>query len=86
MLTDSHLFGELSSADLEDLADECIATFSEMEGKKGYKPSPDDIDTIEGSVLERWENYGGCCCGSVIGSRLRDYIEHGTPMDRDDSH
>jgi MoxR-like ATPase len=86
MLTDSHLFGGVPSADLEDLADECIATFSEMEGKKGYKPSPDDIDMIEGSVLDRWENYGGCCCGSVIGSRLRDYIEHGTPMDRDDSH
>lgn len=85
ILTNSHLFGERSSADLEERADECIALFGEMEDKKGYKPSPEDIDYIEQKVLDRWENNGGCCCYEVIAKRLRDYVEHGIPMGWEDS-
>ncbi|OBT62938.1 hypothetical protein VE03_07886 [Pseudogymnoascus sp. 23342-1-I1] len=86
MQINSHIFGEVCSSDLEDTADECIAIFRKMEAGKNYKPSPEDIDMIEEKVLDRWERNGGCCCSEVICSRLRGYIEHGTPIDQGDSY
>jgi hypothetical protein len=83
-LTDAHLFGETRSADLEGRADECIATFGEMEAA-GYERSAEDIDYIAEKVIDQWQFNGGCCCYEIIGSRLRDYVEHGTPMSRDAS-
>ncbi|KFY49255.1 hypothetical protein V495_00636 [Pseudogymnoascus sp. VKM F-4514 (FW-929)] len=84
-VTDAHLFGETRSADLEGRADECIATFGEMEAE-GYERSPEDIDYIAEKVIDQWQFNGGCCCYEIIGSRLRDYVEHGTPMNRDVSN
>ncbi|KFY07122.1 hypothetical protein V492_07430 [Pseudogymnoascus sp. VKM F-4246] len=82
MLPDTHIFGEILTEDLENIADEYIEMFGEIEGQTNYRPSPEEIDTIEGTVHDRWEFKGGCGCFDIICNRLRDYIEHGTPMKR----
>ncbi|KFY39351.1 hypothetical protein V494_04018 [Pseudogymnoascus sp. VKM F-4513 (FW-928)] len=85
MLPDKHIFGKVHTEDLENIADEYMEMFGEIESEKVYIPTPEDIDTIEEKINERWELKGRCGCFEIIGNKLRDYIENGTPMKRADS-
>lgn len=84
MQVNSIVFGNAGPADLEGKADQCMTLFREKAANRSYKPSPEEVDSVEERVLERWEFYGRCGCAGILGDRVRDYIEHGIPMDRGD--
>ncbi|KFZ12776.1 hypothetical protein V501_04047 [Pseudogymnoascus sp. VKM F-4519 (FW-2642)] len=79
------------ASEMERTIDQWIAIFREEGLNKRFKPSEEEMETIADKVFDRWggcpcDEDTACYCSEIVDNRLRDYIEHGTPMYRRGSH